>query len=192
MRRFPGAFCLCAILLVSACGDPPNKEMDQAQGAIDAARAAGAEQFAATEFAAAVDALMRARTAVTERDYRLALNDALESRERAQNAAREAADTRVRLRGDAERAHSEVAGLAAKVKRALAAPGLARTPKRVLEAHQTALAAVETALQKAGEAIATDQYDAAMTGLSEAKTQVTALTQDIDELAASQVVRRRR
>ena len=47
-----------------------------------------------TEFAAATTALKNANDAVRQRDYRLALNHALESREQAQNAARDAADTR--------------------------------------------------------------------------------------------------
>ena len=62
--------------------------MDQAQGAIDAARAAGAEQFAKEEFAAAVDSLRRSEEAVTQGDYRLALSLAIDGRGRAQNAAK--------------------------------------------------------------------------------------------------------
>ena len=46
---------------------PPNKEMDQAQGAIDAARAAGAERYAATEYTAATEALKNANDAVAGR-----------------------------------------------------------------------------------------------------------------------------
>ena len=93
--------CILAAVLVTACGgDPPNKEMDQAQGAIDAARAAGADRYATTEYTAANDALTRAQDAVGQRDYRQALNEALDSREHAQNAAREAADTKAQLRGE--------------------------------------------------------------------------------------------
>jgi len=46
MSRRLCAACLLAVLVVTACGEPPNKEMDQAQGAIDAARAAGADRYA--------------------------------------------------------------------------------------------------------------------------------------------------
>ena len=38
-----------AFVLAAGCGDPPDKELHQAQGAIDAARAAGAEQYAVEE-----------------------------------------------------------------------------------------------------------------------------------------------
>ena len=104
---------LVVVLVAISCAEPPHKEMDQAQGAIDAARAAGAEQYAAAEFTAATKALTQSNEAVTARDYRLALNYALESREQAQNAARTAADTRAKLRGDAERSIAEAKSLIA-------------------------------------------------------------------------------
>ena len=44
---------ITATILSASCAEPPNKEMNQAQGAIDAARAAGADKFAAAEFTAA-------------------------------------------------------------------------------------------------------------------------------------------
>ena len=69
-------------LAAGGCGEPPSKEMHQAQGAIDAARAAGAERYAADTLAAAVKALAQADLAANQRDYRLALNHALDSRER--------------------------------------------------------------------------------------------------------------
>ncbi len=81
-----------AALALASCGSPPDREMQQAEGAIEAARAAGADQYARDEFAAAQDLLKRAGEAIAQRDYRLALNYALDSREQAQNAARLAAD----------------------------------------------------------------------------------------------------
>src|SRR6476646_5120903 len=103
MRRLP-AWLLVTLLVLSACAEPPTKELNQAQGALDAARAAGAEQYAPDEYRGAAAALKAANDAVEQRDYRLALNDALDSRERAQNAARQAAVTRARVRSEVERA----------------------------------------------------------------------------------------
>ena len=78
--------------LMAACGgDPPNKELQQAQQAIDAARTSGAERYAGDEFAASESALTRARAAVVARDYRQALNDALDARDRANTAANDTA-----------------------------------------------------------------------------------------------------
>ena len=104
--RVRAARVVCALGLVAtiACATPPQKEMDQAEGAITAARAAGAAQYAAEEFTAAEAALRRSHEAVGQRDYRQALNHALDARERAQTAAREAADKKAIARGLAERA----------------------------------------------------------------------------------------
>jgi hypothetical protein len=98
------ALCLALFITIGCGGEPPEKEMQQAQGAVDAAQAAGADKYATEEFTAASQALAHAREAVEQRDYRLALNHALDSRERAQNAAKEAADGKAAARIEADRA----------------------------------------------------------------------------------------
>ncbi len=172
--------CIVAALLVTACGDPPNKEMDQAQGAIDAAHAAGADRYAATEYTAATDALKRAQDAVAQRDYRQALNEALDSREHAQNAAREAADQRAQIRGEVERDMAQIAALLAGANSRLAAATKARVPRRVLESSRNELAAVDDSVQKAGAAIKADDYLAARTALQGVKEKIGEATRALD------------
>jgi hypothetical protein len=173
--------CLLAAVLVTACGgDPPNKEMDQAQGAIDAARAAGADRYASTEFTAATDALKRAQDAVGQRDYRQALNEALDSREHAQNAAREAADARAQVRGEVERDMAQIAGLIAEANTRLAAASKARVPRRVLDGPRKELAAVDESVQKAGAAVRADDYLAARTALQGVKERIEKAMQALD------------
>jgi len=164
--------CILAALVFTACGDPPNKEMDQAQGAIDAARAAGADRYAATEYTAATDALKRAQDAVGQRDYRQALNEALDSREHAQNAAREAADTKAQVRGEVERDMAQIAALIAEANTRLAAAGRSRAPRRVLDGPRSELAAVDDSVQKAGAAMKADDYLAARTALQGVKEKI--------------------
>jgi Domain of unknown function (DUF4398) len=150
-----------ALLVTCACAEPPNKELHQAQGAIDAARAAGAEQYAPTELAAAVKALEHATSAVAQRDYRLALNHALDSRERAQNAAREAASGRAAARSRAERLVAEVTTALALATERLERPDTDRLPTNALAAPREQAAAVQRALQEAGAALGRDDYLAA-------------------------------
>ena len=158
--------CILAAVLVTACGgDPPNKEMDQAQGAIDAARAAGADRYATTEYTAATDALKRAQEAVTQGDYRQALNEALDSREHAQNAAREAADSQAQVRGEVERDMAQIATLIAEANTRLAAATRARVPRRTLDGPRQELAAVDESVQKAGAAMRANDYLAARAAL---------------------------
>jgi uncharacterized protein DUF4398 len=164
--------CVIAALVLVACGDPPNKEMDQAQGAIDAARAAGADRYAANEYTAATEALKRAQDAVAQRDYRQALNEALDSREHAQNAAREAAETRAQLRGEVERDMAQIAALIAEANTRLAAASRSRAPRRTLDAPRKELAAVDESVQKAGAAMKADDYLAARTALQGVKERI--------------------
>ena len=133
--------------------------MDQAQGAIDAARAAGADRYATEQYDAAVKALKSAQDAVAQRDYRLALNYALDSRERAQRAAKEAATQQVILRSAAERRLGEVTALLDQAKRQLKAAEGARVPRRSLAAARAAIAEAEASLQKAGTSIQESDYN---------------------------------
>jgi hypothetical protein len=149
---------LVVFLLAAACGDPPEKELHEARGAIDAARAAGAEKYAADELKAAQDALDHAQTAVGDRDYRLALNYALDSRERAQNAAKTAADQKAATRSDAERLLAEVTTAIAIANAKLQAAQAAHQPPSATEPLATALAAARQATDDAGKALASQDY----------------------------------
>jgi hypothetical protein len=183
---------LIVIALVAGCAEPPNKEMDQAQGAIDAAKAAGAEQYAVDEYNAAVDALKRSHDAVGASDYRLALNHAIDSRERAQNAARQAADTKAQVRGEVERTMAEVNALAAQAFARLEAARKARVPRRVLAEPAAALTAINSEVQEAREKMKAGDYLAARPILLENKEQLQKTTAALDAAVTAQPQRRRR
>jgi hypothetical protein len=149
------AVCLALFVTLGCGGDPPDKEMQQAQGALDAARAAGADKYAVEEFTAATLALTNAREAVEQRDYRLALNHALDSRERAQSAAAQAADAKAAARVGAERevgsAEKAVADADNRLKAAEAAkiaPRLLAGPKQTIDTARTAVQEARAALEK--------------------------------------------
>jgi len=166
--------------------------MDQAQGSIDAARAAGADRYATTEYSAATDALKNANTAVAARDYRLALNYALESREHAQNAARDGADAKARVRVEVDRAVGEITTLVTQGRTRLAAAERARVPRPRLKQLANDLTAADAALQKASEAVAAGDYLAASAALEGVKERVEKALAAIDAATASQSPRRRR
>ncbi len=184
--------CVAVALLASACGSPPSKEMDQAQGAIDTARSAGADTYAAAEYTAAVDALAKANAAVTERDYRLALSQALESREHAQSAAREAADARAAARAGVERAMAELGAAIAQAEARLETARRARVPARQLKAADGAIATMKNALQKAGTAAAAGNLAEADAALEGTKARIQEATLEIEARLAPQPRRRRR
>jgi hypothetical protein len=152
------AAAIFAATLASACSEPPYKEMHQAQGALDAARAAGAETFANAEYRDAQQALDQSQQAVTQRDYRLALRYALDARERAQDAARAAADHKAEARGRAERS---ILGAETALKDAGTQLGAARTARlkaRDTAAARKALESARDALQKARAAMEKEAY----------------------------------
>jgi hypothetical protein len=155
--------------------------MQQAEGAIETARAAGADQYARDEFAAAQDLLKRAGEAVAQRDYRLALNYALDSREQAQNAARLATDGKANARIEADRATSglvaALAALQARVKTAEAA----RVPARTLKGPKAAAAdgtrrvqEARTAMERGDYASVVSTASAALPRLADAERQLIA------------------
>jgi hypothetical protein len=190
MRRLP-AWLLVTLLVLSACAEPPAKELNQAQGALDAARAAGAEQYAPDEYRGAAAALKAANDAVEQRDYRLALNDALDSRERAQNAARQAAVTRARVRSEVERAMSQIAAMLAQAGARVAAAEKGKGPRRNLHEARQLLARVNADVQKTGEAMKADDYMAAQAAVDGIRDRIQQVLSLLEPPPASQSSRRK-
>ena len=146
--------------------------MDQAQGAIDAAQAAGADRYATSEYSAATEALRSANTAVAASDHRLALSYALESREHAQNAARNAADAKARVRVEVDHASTKLAALLAEGRTLLDTATRGGASRVQLEQTASDLAAAETRLQEAGEAVERGDYLGASVAFEGARAQI--------------------
>jgi hypothetical protein len=169
----PRVLLLLAFLVVtSGCAEPPSKEMHQAQGAIDAARAAGADEYAGAELDAAVAALAQSDEAVAARDYRLALALALNSREQAQAAAKTAVDGRARARGDAERELAEAVALVERATARLATPEVAKVPRRTIAPIETAVTAAGTSLQETRALLDKEEYAQVITATTAVTAQV--------------------
>jgi HAMP domain-containing protein len=192
MLRVGRRLALVILILSASCAEPPNKEINQAQGAIDAARAAGADRFAATEFAAATDALKRSEDAVAAGDYRLALNHAIDSRERAQSAAKMAVEGRADARGQAERAIAEVATLISRAQAQLKDPDIVRLNGRTLRAPRATVAAADKMLQEARSALAGENYAAVTKALNGTADDLQAALTEIDAVASPRSSRRKR
>lgn len=181
---------MLALVLLAACGTPPHKEMDQAQGAIDASRAAGADRYATAEFTAAQRSLSLATQAVDQRDYRLALSHAMESREHAQAAARVAAETQARLRGDAERALVEITALLAQANGRLGTAEKTRVSRRIVTEARQSLATATDDLQKASAAMQSQDFSAAQAALTGAKKRISQVITRLDTAMRGQSTRR--
>jgi len=190
VRRAFIAFAVAAAAVCAACADPPDKEMQQAQGAIDAARAAGADQYAREEFTAAEDALKRAREAVDQRDYRQALNNALDARERAQTAAKDTVNKKATARVDAEKAIADATAALAESRNKLKAAESGRALKSVAAANRS-VGEHARRVQEARTAFERGDYLAAISGAQRAAADLRATTRDL-ETAATTGTRRHR
>jgi hypothetical protein len=192
VRSIANVIAIIAALGAAACsGDPPDKEIQQAQGAIDAARAAGADRYAIEEFAAAQTALKRAHDAVAERDYRLALSDALDSRERAQNAAKMAADGKAQARVAADRAIQAATDALAAARTALKGAETARVAAKAAASMRAAVADGERQLQEARTTFDQGEYAATVTSCSAVTNALKAATGDLEAATAAAARRRR-
>ena len=192
MLRVARLLALITAILSANCAEPPHKEMNQAQGAIDAARAAGADKFAAEEFTAAVAALKRSEQAATDGDYRQALSHAMDSRERAQNAAKLAVDGRADARGHAERAIAEVATLLSRAHAQLKDADVARLNPHSLQGPRSTVAATEAMLQEARTALKTEDYSAVTKALNSAAAELQAALTEIDAAASPRTAPKKR
>ncbi len=77
------ASVIALLTLVTACGSAPVQEMSEARQAIEAARAAGAEQYAAEQYDRAQSLLKTAEDMLNERHFRKARDSAAKARDEA-------------------------------------------------------------------------------------------------------------
>jgi hypothetical protein len=189
--RFGLTALVVASLMVGGCGAPPDKEIQQAQDAIEAATAAGADQYAHEELLAAQESLKRAHEAVEQRDYRLALNHALDGREHAQTAAREAADRKAMARLEAERVLADASAVLVGARAKLKAAETARKPVRALAEARHVIADTEATVQKARAAFDRGDYPTVVGAMKGTTARLLVTVHSLDTAAASAVKRRR-
>jgi hypothetical protein len=190
-RRAVALLLLTSPFLVFACGDdPPTKEMQQAQSAIDSARIAGANDYAHDELTAAEQALKHAHEAVDQRDYRLALTSAVDSRERARTAETEASDQKVMVRREAERLLADVTAALTQIQTHLSTAAAAR-PARPLAGPRHVVGDVERSVQEARAAFARGEYLTAVKVLKEANAQLAGAEHTLDAPAPPSPRRKR-
>jgi hypothetical protein len=179
-------------LVTIACGGaPPDKEMHDAQQAIDRARAAGADRYAGEEYAAAVDALKDASAAVEQRDFRLALSRALDSRERAEAAATEATNKVIAARAEAENGLLTARASLERTQAKLKTAENARAPAAALSASRQTIATAEQHLQEARKAFDKTDYMAASTATVAAMQAISTADVALDALLPPSARRRR-
>ncbi len=185
-RRIVLPLAVVAALSGVSCGDdPPDKEMQAAQAAIDAAGAVGADRYSHDEFVAAQQALARAKDAVIQRDYRLALSQALDARTRGQTAEHDATSHRVAARSAADGAISDATMALTAARANLKTAETNRAPSRALAAARRAIGDGEKALQKARTAFGHEDFAGATDALNGVTARLQLVMQDLAVLTPS-------
>jgi hypothetical protein len=142
--------------LIAGCSAPPQKERDQADSAITAARAADAAEYAPTELQTAIASLVEYDRAVAQGDYRLALNHAIAARDVAYNAAKVASERKTAIRNEAERLIVDFRGQVMVAKSRLSAgPPL---PAPAANRTRSTIRAAEKLLQEANSRLERQDY----------------------------------
>jgi hypothetical protein len=189
-RSFVVTLVLLTLSSFACGGDPPDREMQQAQNAIDQARAAGADRYAVEEYNAAVEALKNAHAAVDQRDYRLALNNALDSKERADNSAKLAIDGKAAAKSAAEKALTAANGAVTAAEARLKTAPTKATPKALADAR-AALDEAQAHVQEARTAFTGGDYYAALSAASAAAQSAKAASDALETVPNTSPARRR-
>jgi hypothetical protein len=165
--------------------------MEQAQAAIDAARAADAPKYAEAELQGAEDALKRAYEAADQRDFRLALNNAIDARERARSAATAAGQAKERARAEASRALEDQTAALNELQARLKSAQAGRVPAGRLAAPRKAAAAVDRGLQEARTLFGQEDYASTLAKASQTSAALEALSREVDAVLKLPARRRR-
>ena len=108
VRRSASLLALAAgTMLLSACEQPPTKELTAAEKQVALAREAGADQYAPARLHEAEAAMQDALRKVGVKDYRGALSAASDAADKAKSAAKAAAAAKALTKGSAEMAQTE-------------------------------------------------------------------------------------
>ena len=179
MRRL-----LLTVLLLAAagCSAPPQKEIDQAQTAVDLARTAGADMFAAADYTAAAAGLQKARAAVDQRDYRLALSYAIDARQRAQDAIRQATEGKASAQRATNALITDVTARVNQLQARLGTAEAAHVPAKELRAPRAVVAEVQKDLQEARTEIGVGNYDKAGEILTAVRKKLDAAIYDVENI----------
>lgn len=192
MPRLSVLLCtiICTVVLSAACSAPPQKEIDRAQQAIDAARAAGAERYAPEAYATATAALQQSHEAVEQRDYRLALSRAVDASDRAQEAEQAAAENKTRARSASEAAVNGANAALRQLQARLKLAEEARVPPRELAPARRTAKDAEAALQKARTLLSSGDYGGARTAVSGLDEQIRSENRVVEAATTLRTARR--
>lgn len=173
MRRFFAV--LLPLLALSACDQPPIKEIAAAEAQIDQARTAGAERFVPDRWREAQAALATARSKVQEKDYRAALSAANDAAEKGRLAVQGVATAKAHAVRAAELAQREIGIFMEEIEQARQEALVAKVPEEAFADVEPRLAEVKEGLQRVADTLAKGDVLEAQKAAAELRAQATDL-----------------
>jgi hypothetical protein len=153
MRQLALSLAAGAVLLSAACQQPPTREINAAEAALEAARKAGADRYAVDRWREAEAALQAARDKVQAKDYRGAFSSANEASEKARSAVQAVQSARNLARSAVQLARAEIEAEIEEVDAVRQEAAAAKVPDEAFASVEPQLAEAREALARIGETL---------------------------------------
>ncbi len=169
MRRFFAV--LVPILALSACDQPPTKEIAAAETQIEQARQAGAERFVPDRWREAQAAIATARAKVQEKDYRAALSAANDAADKGRLAEQGVATAKAHAVRTAELKQREIGIFMEEIEQARQEALVAKVPEEAFADVEVRIAEVNEGLQRVADTLAKGDVLEAQKAAAELRSQ---------------------
>ncbi|MEW6671635.1 MAG: hypothetical protein AB1427_08020 [Thermodesulfobacteriota bacterium] len=177
-------FCVTVIAMLAGCSQPPKQEVDAANAALQAAVAAGAEQYAAAELKAAQDLSAKLNGEMEKKDYKAAKQTAVEMKDAADKAKAAAEAEKAKAKEAATAGAAEVKQGLEKAKGLVAEAAKMKLPADLLKPIQEQLAAAEAGAGELDGMVAAEKFKEAADKGAQLKDQFAKIEQGITDAKA--------
>ena len=168
MRRI---LALVVPLALTACDQPPAKEIAAAEAQIEQARQAGAERFVPDRWREAEAALAAARAKVQQKDYRGALSAANDAAEKGRGAVQAVAAAKANAKGAAELAQREIGVFLEEIDQLRQEAVTAKVPEEAFAEVQPRVDEIREGLQRVTDTLSRGEVIEAQKAAAELRAQ---------------------
>ena len=180
MRSLFGVGVLLAfVVAVVSCGSPPQAELDAAQAALDSAKQAGAEAYAADAYNRAKNTLADAKAKVEQSEYDAAKTAAIQAKDQADLAKSLAESTKVRIRDEAQAIVTRVSNAIGDAGSAVNGAPRGKGADGDLDQLRADLGQAEAALGDARSSLSSGNFNAALEQAKSADSKLNQVQSDV-------------
>jgi hypothetical protein len=192
LKRIAVVFAVFALLVFVSCAKPPEQEIQKANTAIEAARAAEAEEYVPDSFQAAMDSLRAAEAAKTEADGKFALFRSyskakalyISAEALANQAAQDAAVEKERVKQEVTNQLAEAKAVLDTANAALAKAPKGKGSKADIELIKNDLAAAQASFDEANNDFNAGKYKVAKAKVEAAMQKARQVIDEIEQAKA--------